>query len=175
MALPGSGLVGYFGYGNEGSGNTSGMGLTGHLNTTVSDWITGPTARPQSIVGRGVTLPDGTRIPGVLSTICELEICPAELAKMNAATSSLKASPGVFNIGGNNCSTNACSILGAGGTMSGGIADIDNPQHLLDQLKRGYNTKCYNGYTSLDGAGNVTILYDGPAPAPSNVSHGPRR
>jgi RHS repeat-associated protein len=175
MALPGSGLVGYFGFGNGGSANGIGMGMTGNLNVTPNDWVTGPTARPQYIVGAGVTLPDGRTIPGVLSTICEVKVCPADVAKMNAEVAKLKAKPGTFNIAGNNCATNGCSILGAGGVMPGGISGIDNPQNLLDQLRTQYNANCFVGYTAMDAAGNVQITNAGPAPTgtpPAGVGGG---
>ncbi|HWA27857.1 MAG TPA: RHS repeat-associated core domain-containing protein [Lacunisphaera sp.] len=165
MAIPGVGMVGYYGYGNRGSGNRSGMGLTGNLNTTPDDWLNGPTARIPYLVGPGVTLPSGDKIPGVLSTICKVEVCPSQVEKMKAYIPSLKASPGKFNIAGNNCATNACRILGSADILSGRIAGIDNPEHLQDQLTKEYGAKCFTGYTSMDRDGNVEITKEGPAPA----------
>jgi len=156
MALPGSGLIGYYGYGgNGGSYNGVGMGLTGHLNWGYNDWLNGPTARPQYVNG-----PAG----GVLSTICQVMVCPSQIAQMNAAAQAMQANPGTFNMLGGNCSTHACSILGAGGVMQSGISGINNPQNLQDQLVSGYNANCFTGYTQMDNAGNVTITQAGAAP-----------
>jgi hypothetical protein len=159
LGVPGSGMVGFYGIpGGGGAFAGSGMGLTGHLNQTPDDWNDGPTKRPDYITGVA---------GGVLSTICEIKVCPEDVAKMNDEIKKLKAKPPTFNILGGNCSTRGCGILGAGGVMPGGIPGLDNPQNLLDELVKKYHAKCYNGFTKLNPDGSVSTTPTGPAPGPA--------
>ncbi len=159
LVIPGSGMVGYFGGPNGGSGNGYGIGMAGNLNITYADWTTGFTKRPEYTLGnsRG----------GVLSTICELKRCPSQIASMNTAVAALNASPGYFNLTGNNCADNGCRLLGAGGVMVDGISGINNPENLLDQLQSGWQAACYTGYTAMTPAGVVTVTRTGPTPVAS--------
>lgn len=172
MAIPGAGLIGFFGTPNGGRLNGIGMGMNGFLNNTPQEWFGGPAARPNYAVGAGINvrLPDGRimPIPGLLSTICEVQVCPADAAKMAAAAAAVDAAPGTFNLAGRNCSTVATQILGAGGIMKGGISGLDNPQNLLDQLQKNHGAKCYNGYTQwLPGQGVVITNAGAAPPAPA--------
>lgn len=61
-------------------------------------------------------------------------------------------------IAGGNCSSRACSVLGAGGVLPGGIDGLDNPQALLDSFVNQYGGTSTLGYTQLDSNGNTTII-----------------
>jgi hypothetical protein len=164
LVIPGLGLVGYYGVPDTGNGSGGiGMGLTGYINIGYIDFFYGKTRRPKYIIGPGVVY-GGLTYPGQLSTICQITACPSQIEQMKAAAQSIKANPGSFLLAGNNCSTNACKILGAGGIMSGGISGIDNPQNLQDQLTTGYNAKCFTGFTQMGGDGTATVIPYGPAP-----------
>lgn len=100
MALPGSGLVGFFGTGNGGRSNGIGMGMDGQFNNNIDEWINGPAARPPYVVGEGqdFTTADGrtVHVPGLLSTICEIKVCPDQVKKMGTEAGSVDATPGTF-------------------------------------------------------------------------------
>ena len=76
-----------------------------------------------------------------------------------------------FNLAGRNCSTTGCRILDAGGAGPGGIGGIDNPQNLLDQLAIQHGSTPFNGYTSVDPSGNVSIT-PASVPVPSAPTGG---
>ena len=161
MAIPGAGMVGFFGYGNGGSGNRSGMGMTGNMNNSYNDWTAGPTRRPNSTQG-----PAG----GLLSTFLPVSVCPAQAEAMRAEIEDIDQDPGNFNLLGGNCSTTACQVLDAGGLGLNGINGLDNPQNLMDELQGMTGGNFFNGYTSMDPSGNVGITVTGPGPAPQPPS-----
>ena len=169
LVIPGSGLVGFFG--DATNGNGSGMGLPGVLNNNADDWLTGPAARPRSLVGEQFTSPDGLTVPEVLSTIVVTYVTATQLEKMRAMVSQIDSNLGSFNLLGGNCATTACTILGAGGILSGGITGLDTPQRLIDQLISRYKSTTFNGYTSVNNAENVNITYAGPAPTGTPSPH----
>ncbi|NLF33081.1 MAG: hypothetical protein GX591_19625 [Planctomycetes bacterium] len=173
LVIPGCGMVGFYGGGDGGgSGQRCGCGLEGYFLNTPQEWFqgVGPNlpGRPHYGVGPGVTLPDGSTIPGVLSRICMLKVCPADAKKMCDRFAELRTNPGEFNIIGRNCSTIASQIVGAGGIGSGHIPGIDNPLALM-QMFEDSGAQCFNGYTSLfdpDGTirGNIHVQIPGGQP-----------
>ncbi|MEM6259385.1 MAG: RHS repeat-associated core domain-containing protein [Planctomycetota bacterium] len=82
--------------------------------------------------------------------ICEIKVCPSQAEKMCDEVAKLDQDPGKFNGAFNNCSTNACDILGAGGVGSGRIPGFDTPQDL--QVNSG-SQNCYYGRTIYDPVG----------------------
>jgi hypothetical protein len=101
----------------------------------------------------------------VLSTICEVKVCPSAVESMKRRIQEINQNPGKFKIAGGNCSTKGCSILGTGGVTDGKIDGIDNPQQLLDQLQKEEGAKCYNGHTFLNEDNEFSVQESGPAPA----------
>jgi RHS repeat-associated protein len=156
LAIPGTGMVGFYGAPNGKWGNGVGMRMTGYFNNTPAEWNRPGIGRPAYAAGAA---------GGVLSTICEVKVCPADAAKMGADFKKRKAAPGTFNLVGRNCSTQGANILGAGGVLPGGIPGTDNPQNLIDALVKKHGAKCFNGFTAVNPAGKVTITMAGPAPA----------
>jgi RHS repeat-associated protein len=154
LVVPGFGLIGFFGdqsNPNDGSGRGIGWNIPGNLNVG-QEWLGGTTPRPGYTLPPGMTITLGQDVNGnpvrtgnVLSTICELKVCPAAAAAMSGEAGNINADPSRFRIAGRNCSSMGCQILGAGGVMSSGISGIDNPQNLIDQLQTSGAT-CYTGY-----------------------------
>ena len=153
LAVPGAGLVGFFGHGGGSTGRV-GMGMSGNLNNNYNDWTRGPTARPGSTQG-----PRG----GGLSTMLPIKVCPAQAQDMRDEIDDIDRDPGTFNLAGRNCSTMGCRILDAGGAGPGGIDGIDNPQNLMDQLANQHGATPFNGFTGVAPTGNVSIT---PSPVP---------
>ena len=141
LVIPGTGggMVGYFGTG-QGFGPGGGFGMAGFVNNTVDEWYRGPAARPK--YGQG---PQGQ----VLSTICRIRVCPGEAAKMAAATSAINDNPGTFNIIGNNCTTNACSILRSGNAWGAPASGIESPSEVKNTLENQPGVECFSGYTAF--------------------------
>ncbi len=154
LVVPGTGLIGFFGdqsNPNDGSGRGIGWNIPGNLNIG-QEWLNGTTPRPGYTLPPGMSITLGVDAQGnpiltgnILSTICELKVCPANAQQMATRANQINNDPGRFRIAGRNCSTMGCSILGAGGVTSGGISGIDNPQNLIDQL-RDSGANCFTGY-----------------------------
>ncbi len=154
LVVPGIGLVGFFGdvdNPDDGSGRGIGWNIPGNLNIG-QEWLNGITPRPWYTLPPEMFFNIGDDAQGnpilrgnILSTICELKVCPANARQMATRANQIDNDPGRFHIAGRNCSTMGCSILGAGGVMSGGISGIDNPQNLMDQL-RDSGANCFTGY-----------------------------
>ena len=161
MWIPGTGLFGFYGTSSHSTSGipagplgVPGMGLTGYVLNTPQEWMDPINGRQQYVIG-----PEG-----LLSTICEVKVCPDQVGKMNSAASALKASPGTFNIVGSNCANKACGILGAGGIDVGGPI-VQTPQGVIDDLSSKYGAKCYNGWTQLFTNGSdIRLWYKGPPP-----------
>jgi len=110
-------------------------------NCSAADWRTGKCNRPSYANGN----------KGVLSTICDVKVCPAEAAKMLAELKKQRKNPDRFCIVGGNCTSHAAQVLAEGGITPVGIDGVDNPQNLIDQLKTKHNANCYLGWTKVDG------------------------
>ena len=155
MAIHGIGMFGFYGYGPGTSGNEVGMGFHGYWNYSYHRFAFGKVPRANYIDGRA----------GLLSTICVVMVCPRQVREMAQKLHQLERHPGKFDIVGNNCSTHACDVLGAGGILRRGIPGLDTPQNLEDALVRRYKAKCFNGYTKLSPSNDLTIIHSGKAPA----------
>ncbi len=166
MILPGCGMVGFFGTDNwMFFMNHCGFMMDGILNNTPEEWIGGPALRPHycsfehPVYGQKE---DGTivEIPAALSTICEVSVCPSDAKRIRDEANRIDQLPGMFNLGGRNCSTMAARILGAGGILRRGIGGIDNPQNLIDQLVSNHGARCGIGYTGIhdDGTAGIRII-----------------
>ena len=143
-------------YGNPAGGGFLGMGLPEFWNNTYAQWM-----RPLPF-GRPWYTED--RAGRVLSTICQIEVCPKQAAAMRCELKQLESNPGKFDIVGWNCSSRDCEVLSAGGVLQNGIPGLDTPQDFQDALTSVYGAKCFNGYTSVDPNGNVAITPTGPGP-----------
>ena len=155
LGLPNMGLVGFFGSPNGGSDESSGSNYggsyTGNLNDSTDEWQNGPTPRPNSVNGKNV------------STICELKVCPAQAKAMEKKAREINKNSGKFNICGRNCSTVGSQIIAAGGgDLPQKIQGLDNPQRLIDQLRK-QGAKCYTGSTSQGGDGKLNVIPIGAA------------
>lgn len=105
MAISGAGMFGF--YGNPAGGEHLGMGLPGFWNNTYAQWVRPvPLGRPLDTEGQG---------GGILSTICQIDVCPKQASAMRRELKKLESNPGKFDIVGWNCSSHACEVLGAGG------------------------------------------------------------
>jgi hypothetical protein len=126
VILPDGSPVGFFGEGNDGSFNKSGLGMDG----TVYDFSELRKHRPYYIdcaTARGY---------GVLSTFLIFAVSATEAKKFSDYWGGLDKSPGSFNILGGNCSTRASGSFQAAGILSGGIPGLDTPNNLYLQLHR---------------------------------------
>ena len=162
MAISGVGLFGFYGYGPGPSGNRFGIDFHGYWNDTYAKFERNGLGRPDYVDGRA----------GELSTICVVMVCPSQVKKMARELHSLEKHPGLFNILGNNCSTHACEVLGAGGILERGIPGLDTPQNMQDALVRRYGARCFNGYTQLSPSNRLTIIRAGKAPPTPRVGGG---
>jgi RHS repeat-associated protein len=161
MAIPGIGLFGFYGYGPGSSGNEVGIGFHGYWNHSYRDFARAGLGRRRYIDGRA----------GLLSTICVVMVCPSQVSEMAHKLHQMERHPGKFDIVGNNCSTHACDVLGAGGILKRGIPGLDTPQHLEDALVRRYLAKCFDGYTQLSSSNKFKVIPSRKAP-PATPKYG---
>jgi RHS repeat-associated protein len=165
LVLPGMGMIGFYGDGNNSSGNSIGLNMDGMLVSTRDEWMS---TRPHYTIGPDEEIwvkdEDGNVMiyPAELSTICEVKVCPEQAQRMVSEAKFVRSTglafETTFNIVGHNCSTVACQILSNGGILKDGISYIDNPQHLLDQLQKKHNAKCHYGYTKMGESGQIEVI-----------------
>ena len=116
--------VGFYGVGNDNSGNALGMRMQG----IVYDYATMRLNRPwyvdmdQAISNR------------VISTVLLVTVTSDQAKAFADAWSSMTRAPGSFNILGGNCSTHSSAAFLDAKVVQGGIPGIDTPDRLYDQL-----------------------------------------
>jgi hypothetical protein len=155
VILPDGSPMGFFGEGNDGSFNKSGMGMHG----MVYDYSELLKHRPYYI--------DCATAKGynVISTFLIFYVGGAEAKKFSDYWANLDKSPGSFNILGGNCSTRASGAFQAAGILSGGIPGLDTPNNLYLQLYRekGKTARIDSGYIGFSPrTGGFDLLVDVP-------------
>lgn len=140
--------IGFYGTGGGSSGSI-GMGMSG----VVYDYGALLVHRPYYVDAALATR------YGVRSTILLVKVNGVEAAAFDAAWASMRASPGGFNIVGNNCSTHASNAFMAAGILSSGIPGLDTPDHLYDQLYAlPRATPVYSGFVGFTSSGSGYIV-----------------
>jgi hypothetical protein len=143
-------IVGFFRNPNGGSGNSAGFGLSG----VVADKAWFEANRP------GYVNADKAKQQGIVSTYCTLKVCPSAATAFKAAWDSLKSNPPGFSIIGRNCSARAGGCFESAGALVGGIAGLDTPNHLYEDLKVRFKNqlKCTSGYFGYDASGKPYVV-----------------
>ncbi len=160
IGIPGMGMVGYYGAENGIGLNDVGIARTGVLNMTQTDWMDGPTQRPQYVTGESYDLGGGAgTVSNDKSIVCRLWVCPAQITQMKKQISKIQRDPGVFNIAGNNCTSAACNILGSGGVpLNNIVPSFAWPSLLLQTLIQDQGASCQLAHTSVDFAtGGISL------------------
>jgi hypothetical protein len=140
--------VGFYGEGNDGSSNSSGLGMQG----IVYDFAQMQRKR------RPYVDASSARGSKMLSTYLLVLVSAGEAKKFDDAWGVMTKSPGSFNILGGNCSTHASRAFQAAGILSGGIPGLDTPNNLYKQLcveKKGklYGGSGYLGFAKMSSGG----------------------
>jgi hypothetical protein len=122
--LPDGSPIGFYGTGNDQSGNSIGL----RMNGEVWDYALLSTRRVMyvdfaSAVGYGA-----------ISTTLFVDVTTAQAKAFDSAWSIMKKSPGSFNIIGDNCSTHASKAFIDAGILTDGIPGLDTPDNLYRQL-----------------------------------------
>jgi len=135
--------VGFYGTGGGSSGSI-GMGMSGVVWDYAGMLVHRPYYVDAAMAARY----------GVHSTILLVRVSGTEATAFDAAWTSMRSSPGGFNIVGNNCSTHASNAFIAAGILRGGIPGLDTPDHLFDQLYAlPRATPVYSGFVGFTPAG----------------------
>jgi hypothetical protein len=149
-ALSNGAPVGFFGEGNGGSSNGSGLGMQG----IVYDRSALAAKRAPSVDAKMA------QSYGLVSTVLFVKVSAKEAAAFDLAWSDLSMSPGSFQILGWNCSTHASQSFQKAGILSGGIPGLDTPDNLYKQLcfeKKG-KVSTISGYVGFSTHGNGCML-----------------
>jgi hypothetical protein len=87
----------------------------------------------------------------VPSTILTVNVGASTAVKFAAYWAKLKASPGGFDLLGNNCSTHSSDAFVATGILQGGIPGLDTPNNLYKQLVKALHssTQSYSGFVGF--------------------------
>jgi hypothetical protein len=136
--LPDGSPIGFYGTGNDQSGNSIGLRMDGE----VWDFAILSSRRVMyvdfaSAVGYGA-----------ISTTLFVEVTAAQAKAFTASWATMRTSPGSFNIVGDNCSTHASKAFIEAGILKGGIPGLDTPDNLYKQLVKQLpgKTRSMSGY-----------------------------
>jgi hypothetical protein len=142
--------MGFFGEGNDGSFNSSGVGMSG----AVYDFTALGQHRPYYT---DIAMAKGY---GVVSTALIISVPPLQGAAFDDAWAELKASPPGFTILGLNCSTRASQAFQKAKVLSAGIPGLDTPNNLYKQIVKELGGRCssYSGYVGFSPAGNGYLV-----------------
>lgn len=142
--------VGFFGEGNDGSSNSSGLGMNG----IVYDYSTLSRKRAP-YVDAGIA-----KSTGVISTVLFVPVSAAEASAFDKAWTDMASDPGSFHILGWNCSTHACSAFQKAGILAGGIPGLDTPDNLYRQLcfEKAGKLSVISGYVGFSAFGKGYLL-----------------
>lgn len=127
--------VGFFGEGNDGSSNGSGLGMNG----VVYDY--------SKLMKHRAYYVDANTAKGygIVSTYLIIPVANDQAKRFDEAWQAMRKAPGSFNILGDNCSTHASDAFIASGILSGGIPGLDTPNNLYNQLAYQYGGKAEGG------------------------------
>lgn len=142
--------IGFYGEGNDGSGNTSGLGMDG----IVYDYSALLRKRaPYVDIGQA-------RSTGTISTVLFVPVSPTEAAAFDKAWADMTANPGLFQILGWNCSTHASSAFRKARILAGGIPGLDTPNNLYRQLcvEKAGKLSVISGYVGFSTFGKGYML-----------------
>lgn len=144
--------IGFYGTGGGSSGSV-GLGMTG----VVYDY-------PLLLVARPWYVDFASAVAyGALSTTLLVTVTAAQAAAFTAAWTTMKSSPGSFNIVGDNCSTHASKAFMDAGILPGGIPGLDTPDNLYKQLAKALpgKTRSLSGYLGFvpKGGGGYDLKY----------------
>jgi hypothetical protein len=131
--LPGGAPIGFFGEGPNRSGganSASSMKVGLNLRGVVYDYRGFLVNRPWY-----VNLAEAKTLK-VVSTILTINVGATTAVKFAAYWAKLRASPGGFDLLGNNCSTHASDAFVATGILKDGIPGLDTPNNLYRQLSK---------------------------------------
>ena len=130
--------IGFYGEGNRGSSNSSGMGMQG----IVYDLKELRRKRPYYVDRKAARAFDA------LSTALIIRVGAKQAQAFDAAWKKITDSPGSFNILGGNCATHANKAFVDAGILPGGIPGLDTPNNLYKQLSVARKKDCdsYSGY-----------------------------
>ncbi|MFN6955463.1 MAG: hypothetical protein ACK4PG_11775 [Acetobacteraceae bacterium] len=118
--------IGFFGHGNNNSGNGIGLRMDG----VVYQYPEFQTHRPWY-----VNTADAVS-NRVVSTVLMIEVTRSTADAFKASWDAMILRPGNFNILGGNCATHASAAFIDAGVVSGGIPGLDTPDNLYGQLVR---------------------------------------
>jgi hypothetical protein len=146
--LPDGSPIGFYGTGNDQSGNAIGL----RMNGEVWDFPLLSTRRVMYVDF------DSAVGYGAISTTLFVQVTPAQSAAFVSAWSTMKTSPGSFNIVGDNCSTHASKAFMDAGILTDGIPGLDTPDNLYKQLVAQLPGKTmpmsgYIGFVARSGGG----------------------
>jgi hypothetical protein len=146
--LPGGAPIGFFGKGpnRSGGGNSaSSMNVGMNMRGVVYDYRGFLVNRPFY-----VNLADAKR-GQVVSTVLTVSVSASTAVKFAAYWAKLQASPGGFDLLGNNCSTHSSDAFVATGILEHGIPGLDTPDHLYRQLARALpgSANSYSGFVGF--------------------------
>jgi hypothetical protein len=116
--------LGFYGTGNDNSGNAIGLRMAG----AVWDYSMLCTTRPFYVNF------DSAVAAGAISTTLFVTVTPAQAKAFRASWALMRTSPGSFNIIGDNCSTHASKAFMDAGVLPDGIPGLDTPDNLYKQL-----------------------------------------
>jgi hypothetical protein len=116
--------VGFFGEGNDSSGNSVGLGMQG----VVYDYARLQIERPYYVDM------DQANTYRVISTVLLIGVDDAAAKAFAKAWDDMTRAPGDFNILGGNCATHASAAFIQAGLVKSSIPWLDTPDNLYDQL-----------------------------------------
>jgi len=142
--------IGFFGQGNDGSSNSSGLGMDG----IVYDYSKLSRKRAP-YVDAGVA-----KSTGIMSTVLFVQVSTAEAIAFDQAWADMTSTPGAFHILGWNCSTHASSAFRKAGILAGGIPGLDTPDNLYRQLcaEKAGKLSVVSGYVGFSAFGKGYML-----------------
>jgi len=116
--------LGFYGTGNNNSGNGIGLRMDG----VVWDYSILRTTRIFYVDF------DSAVAAGAISTTLFVTVTTAQARAFRSSWMTMQSSPGSFNIIGDNCSTHASKAFMDAGVLPGGIPGLDTPDNLYKQL-----------------------------------------
>jgi hypothetical protein len=142
--------IGFYGEGNDGSGNSSGLGMDG----IVYDY-SALLRKRAPYVDAGIA-----RGTGSISTVLFVQVSAAEAAAFDKAWADMTSDPGSFQILGWNCSTHASQAFRKAGILAGGIPGLDTPDNLYRQLcvEKASKLSVISGYVGFSAFGKGYML-----------------
>ena len=172
LAIPGLGLVGFYGDTRQATSSSGAMNSPGYFLHTYEEWIVPKDAKDKP-GGRPEYVTPNKKNELPKAYICEMKICPKMIDAIIAKFYELKSNPPEFKFAGGNCSTRATQLLQAGGVLTGSIFDsgihgIDNPYSLQLQLEK-EGARCFYGTTVFAGPNKIPYVGEicsGPCKSP---------